>query len=337
MSRRIVTAPRASTLIWQLCRSQIEQHGTSHWILPANICPAVPLALLGAGGSFVFVDIAPDTWCMDIREVRTLLPSKPRPTAILYARTYGVSMRCYSDLAMLRQFVSDDVLLVDDQCSSLPPQTLDNNSSSVADATIFSTGYGKYADLGGGGFAFVASADELPPPPPVGSPEVFPRLERAWKKSIVNGLPLYVDGTASAPSRKAALADPSWLGGPLVPWSSYESRISAALPEISMHKAEINAIYDDGLDFLNRPDSDRTSWRYNIVLSDAEVVSGKIFEAGIFCSRHYYPAPFIFGFGRSYPSAELLASQILNLVNDRNITAGQAGAVVHTIRKHYGK
>jgi hypothetical protein len=84
---KTVLAPRASAILYDVLRSGAER---LTYLLPANVCPIVPITLLKARVPFEFVDIASETLHMDLDQVEDRLRSDPeRYGGILYAHTYG--------------------------------------------------------------------------------------------------------------------------------------------------------------------------------------------------------------------------------------------------------
>jgi hypothetical protein len=61
----IVQAPRASAILYNLLKSQ---DNTDPWLLPANICPIVPLTFFKAGVPFELVDISAENLHMDLEQ-----------------------------------------------------------------------------------------------------------------------------------------------------------------------------------------------------------------------------------------------------------------------------
>ena len=55
---QIVQASRASAILYNLLKSQTNTHP---WLLPANICPIVPITFFKAGVPIEFVDISAET------------------------------------------------------------------------------------------------------------------------------------------------------------------------------------------------------------------------------------------------------------------------------------
>jgi len=144
----VVTAHRASNLIYEMAL----QAPKGVWILPDNVCPAVPLALACAGARIRFVDIDEDTLCLDTKKTTELAQQKDI-TGIVYVRTFGTDVSAADDLAKLRKALPD-ITLIDDRCIGVP-QTHITETSGAADVILFSTGTGKILDLDGGAYGFL--------------------------------------------------------------------------------------------------------------------------------------------------------------------------------------
>ena len=83
----IATANRACSLLY----SFIKEHSGGVWLLPVNVCPDVPLTFCLAKVPFLFVDINPETLCIDIDVVEHILHQSPSEyKGVLFVRTYGV-------------------------------------------------------------------------------------------------------------------------------------------------------------------------------------------------------------------------------------------------------
>ena len=108
-------------LLFNLARSNASRGGI--FLLPANICPAVPLALAAAARGFEFVDIDPVSLGIDWQGVRkrSLARGGPPVAALVYVRTYGAD----SDASQFFREVNaldKNVCLIDDRCLS-PPES----------------------------------------------------------------------------------------------------------------------------------------------------------------------------------------------------------------------
>ncbi|MBU1662154.1 MAG: hypothetical protein KKD28_11865, partial [Chloroflexi bacterium] len=84
---QIVQAPRASAILYNLLKSQ---DNSRPWLLPANICPIVPITFFKAGIPIEFVDISAETLHMDLEQAEGRL-ERDAYGGILYAHTYGES------------------------------------------------------------------------------------------------------------------------------------------------------------------------------------------------------------------------------------------------------
>ena len=82
---QIVQAPRASAILYNLLKSQ---ENINPWLLPANICPIVPITFLKAGIPFEFVDISAKSLHMDLEQAKGRL-ERAEYGGVLYAHTYG--------------------------------------------------------------------------------------------------------------------------------------------------------------------------------------------------------------------------------------------------------
>jgi hypothetical protein len=151
----IVHAHRASAILFDVAASH---HGP--WLIPANVCDIVPQTLRGAGRTFELVDIDPET----LEPSREQIDERARHSAgVVFVRTYGAVHDADAFFASLKA-QRQDFVIVDDRCLCRPD--VDGAAISPhADATLFSTGYAKYVDLGGGGFAHVVEDRQSSPPP----------------------------------------------------------------------------------------------------------------------------------------------------------------------------
>ncbi len=82
---QIIQAPRASAILYNLL---VRRADSRPWLLPANICPIVPITFLKARVPFEFVDISPATLHMDLMQAEERI-KKRKFGGLLYAHTYG--------------------------------------------------------------------------------------------------------------------------------------------------------------------------------------------------------------------------------------------------------
>ena len=116
-------------------------------VLPVNICPDVVDTLKCAGMHVRYVDISPDTLCLDEEEVLTVVD---KAQLILYVHTYGIENDPEDCFKRIKE-KNSDVVIVDDRCLCVPRQV----ERSGADVVLFSMGAKKMIDMGLGGLGYV--------------------------------------------------------------------------------------------------------------------------------------------------------------------------------------
>lgn len=302
---RVVRAPRAATILYNLLVSRAERRP---WLLPANICPIVPVTCAKAGVPFELVDISPATLHLDLERASDLVKTN-RFGGLLYAHSYGDPSTPRPFFAHIKG-LSPDLLVVDDRCLCEPE--LRDLSPSAADVVLYSTGYAKQVDLGSGGYAFIGadvpySAVSLP-----FDATSYERLEASYKASIEQ--------------RTAFIyRDSDWLqtDGNLPTWADYRRQLRGERERWREHRARLVSIYTDALPRELQLDAAYQSWRFNVRVRNQQKLLTAIFSAGLFASRHYTSLSGIMAPGRS-PQAERLGEEVVNLFIDRYFSQEQA-------------
>ena len=82
---KLIQAPRASAILYNILVGRADLRP---WLLPANICPIVPITFLKAQVPFEFVDISASTLHMDLAQAEDLIKQR-KFGGLLYAHTYG--------------------------------------------------------------------------------------------------------------------------------------------------------------------------------------------------------------------------------------------------------
>ena len=308
---QVMLAPRASAILYSLLVSRSDW---LPWLMPANICPIVPITFLKAGVPFELGDIDELTLQIDLERVAPRLRDG-RFGGLLYAHTYGEPSTPHDFFRWLKAS-SPATFIVDDRCLCLPSLEAPSESS---DLTIFSTGQAKVLDLGGGGFGLLRSPATYSTPPLVYSEQDLQALEQDYKVTV------------SAGSRYV-YKDTNWLdvGSPIRSWPEYREQIKEQLPAVMERKAELNDIYTRRLPADLQLPSSYQSWRFNIRVPDQRRVLGAIFAAGLFASGHYASLAGIMAEGQA-PAAAALAGQVVNLFNDHHFTQDMAERVCSVI------
>jgi hypothetical protein len=309
---QIVQAARASAILYSL----LMEHGSQHpWLLPANICPIVPITFLKARVPFQFADISSQTLHMNLDQAGELV-KKRKFGGLLYAHTYGEASAPNEFFESVKSF-SPDLMIIDDRCLCIPDLAPDG--ASQADVQLYSTGYAKIVDLSLGGYAFVSDsinyrAAHLP----------FRRndhdeIEKSYKEFIRR-------------RTKFVYQDSDWLDTETaVPaWDDYRGQIEQGLVEGWEHHALLNQIYARLLPAEIQLPAPFQTWRFNIRVRDKRSILEAIFSSHLFASSHYASLAGIMDDGAA-PQAEALAESVINLFSDHHFTADQAEQVCKII------
>ena len=312
---KIVQAPRASAILYN---TLVSQASDLPWLMPANICPIVPITFFKAGVPFEFVDISAETLHMDWEQAQALI-AKGKHGGVLYAHTYG-ELSTPNDFFAKIKSLDSELLILDDRCLCIPDLEPDYNSG--ADVILYSTGYAKIVELNVGGYAFMT--DEVPYQPQrlIFSAQAHEELEVAYKESI-------------SKNSKFTYRDTDWLetSSDLPNWSDYCQQIKNGLKESMEQRAALNAIYAANLPVEIQLPNAYQMWRFNIRVQNKRRIYEAIFQAGLFASSHYVSLAEIMSQGRA-PQAEALAYEIINLFNDHHFSAQQARQVCAVIMEN---
>ncbi len=296
---KTVVGARASAILYDLL---LAHDGGRTFLLPANVCPIVPLTFLKAKVPFEFVDISPETLHMDLDEAQTRIAGrKEHYGGLLYVHTYGDPSAPNETFAAIKN-ENPALLLIDDRCLCVPD--LEPDPSSAADVILYSTGYAKVVDLNLGGFAFlherlIYEHQSLP-----FQLQDLESVEEDYKRSIRDCQPY-------------SYKDSNWLqtDAEQPTWSRYSERIRNFLKITLIQRENINAVYDALLPADLRLSQNYQLWRYNIRVQDNRTILAAIFAGGLFASAHYASLAGIFGAGTG-ARATALAGQVINLFND---------------------
>lgn len=313
---QIVQAPRASAILYNLLIARADRRP---WLLPANICPIVPITFLKACIPFELVDISAATLNIDLEQAEARVGTR-RYGGLLYAHTYGEPSTPADFFATVRS-IDPDLLIVDDRCLCAPE--LDPESVSQADVSLYSTGYAKFVELNFGGYAFIKQGIAYHAVRLSFEPADLAELERSYKQSVQRG-------------SRFEYHDSGWLEAStdIPAWYDYRRRIESGLAASSARRAELNEIYASRLPLDIQLPAAYQTWRFNIRVKNKVRLLQSIFEAGLFASSHYASLASIMAEGRA-PQAEKLAEEIINLFNDHHFDAERAARICDLIREHY--
>ena len=303
---RTLSANRACGILYRFLRQN-----RGRYLLPANVCPVVPLTFRLAEVDFDFVDINKENLCVD-EEACLSLVKGGHYQGLVFVHTYGTQ---YDPQLFFRQLKSymNGFHIVDDKCLCVPDFTIHRTE---ADLTLFSTGHAKYVDLGRGGFGYLQDGLDL-------STEPLSYLGRAIE-------PIYKD--AFTKGIKISHVPEGWLDAYVFDGISdaYRQCVECEADRMREHKKEINTIYREHLPAVRTLGDEFNSWRYNIIVDNKHDVLTRLFDVGLFASSHYQPSSGLF-VDSFFPNAEWLYAHVINLFNDKYFTKEQALYAAKTI------
>jgi dTDP-4-amino-4,6-dideoxygalactose transaminase len=314
---------RASTVLYKYLRAI----GTEKiFILPANVCPVVPLVFLKAGLKFEFCDINENTLCLNETEVLKRLRHDPENYAgILMVRTYGVESDLSTFFGEIKS-INNRFLVIDDKCLCVPVFIQEEKN---VDLLLFSTGYAKYIDIGYGGYGFISDDD-------VKYEKVKLSGRNNGRSSIKNNFKKIMQDIIFSYEKKVVYhyEDTDWLDhGEAGNFDQYKKTVLKKTESERSYKEKINDFY-----FRNLPSEiilphEFQNWRFNILVPEKENLLNKIFKARLFASSHYLPVAQCFGNYDSPVSKKLYAS-VINLFNNKKVTIPFASKICIIINDH---
>ena len=307
---KTIQAPRASTILYNFLTSQKNERP---WLLPANICPIVPITFMKARVPLEFVDISARTLHMDLDRAQGRIKNRDFG-GILYAHSYGEESTP-EDFFALAKTHNPETLIVDDRCLCIP----DFDVSSSADVVLFSTGYAKIVDLEYGGYAYIREEVDYHPVHLPFDPSSLAQLEQEYKSAVRDRTGFNYQ-------------DREWLATDLeMPhWAEYRKQIETGLKSSLRQRERLNAIYASRLPAEIQLPREYQNWRFNIRVMDQRRVLESIFSAGLFASSHYASLAGIMAEGIA-PQAEVLAAEVVNLFNDHHFDEEKAEQVCDTV------
>lgn len=315
---RISQAPRASAILYHLLVSQANH---LPWLLPANICPIVPITFFKARVSFEFVDISAGTLHTDLEKAEVLIKTR-KYGGLLYAHTYGEASTPREFFANVKS-IDPEFLILDDRCLCIPDLLPDINSS--ADVTLYSTGYAKIVELNFGGYAFMKENVRYQPEQLSFTPQDHDELEKSYKESVSKDTRFIYHDTDWLETDSSLRALPAWY--------DYRHQIESQLNSSLTQRSMLNDIYASRLpEEIQLPRAYQT-WRFNIRVNNKKRIMNAIFNAGSFASSHYASMAGIMSGGEAI-QAEKLASEVINLFNDYHFSVEQAEQVCGIIMEN---
>ena len=271
------------------------------FIIPANSCPIIPLTFLSAGVDFTFIDISAVDYCLDKSKTLASLGNKSI-CGIVWVRSYGIQTD-EEDFFHTIKTLRSDVAIIDDKCLCRPNINLPYTH---ADLTIYSTGYGKFLDLGKGAFAFMNNSKYL-------YEKQATKYVLNHEKDLMNSFYSHLASGMTFKGNQKFF----WLDSQVVDDEKISSQVAENLEKIDQHKNSINTIYIKHLPNGIKLKTQYQDWRFNILVPAHQKgnIIKALFKAKLFASSHYASIPQVFG----KPPAEIASaveSKIINLFND---------------------
>lgn len=317
---RVVVEQRASSVIYNLVKTRIED---GKYLLPANICPIVPLTFFAAGKHFEFIDIDPQTLCLSHSAVeQQLANARERVSGVLFARTYGVHTN-FEPMFARWKAIDPECLIIDDRCLCIADIVAPAASS--ADAILYSTGDVKFAELGHGGYAFLDEQLQYERWPRDFDPADHERLVAQYKAALERQIGF-------------VYSDSNWLDTrkPEFGWPEYRDRIQQCVEQAADQRMELVPIYSNVIPERYCLPPAYQDWRFNITVTRRDEILARIFESGGFASAHYQSLCGIMGSGTD-TVARKLAGEVLNLFIDKHYTAEKAENTAKIIKQELGQ
>lgn len=290
------------------------------YLLPANVCWVVPLTFLKAGIPFEFVDISPQTLCLDMDSVLERTSQEPNCIGgVLFVHSYGAFVECEPFFREVKR-LGPHVRVIDDRCAGMSiPQ---DDSDSIADLTLFSTGYAKIVELKYGGFGVLGEDALYRQHVTPFEQDALTQIEAQCKHAIAEQSPFAYQDTAWLDTRPFNMDV-----------QDYHNRISMKRQTVMAHKQRLNEIYAANLPTEIQLPRRFQDWRFHILVPEKPTLLRSIFEAHLFASSHYPSLVGIFAEGVGRVANEL-ASRIVNLFNDHYFDESQAYRVVEIVNAH---
>ena len=287
---------RASTV---LCNFLKSNHFDKPFLLPANVCPVVPLSFMKAEVEFDFIDID-KTHAMNMRECLRRIKNGSY-SGVLFVNAYGKAFNNEQFYAELKS-VDSAFCIIDDKCLCIPD--LREDLAPYVDLELYSTGYAKYVELSYGGWGIINERFQ------------YKHYDWEYDKDFQNEQDIYL--------KECLLSDKkySWEN---VPWLdpsplnedayTYLSKIDNLIQDTIAHKEIINNIYYEYLPTELQWDLDYANWRFMIEVDNRDYVINKIFDENLFVGKNFPSVSMLFK-GVHMREAEQESNRIINLFND---------------------
>lgn len=320
----IVFESRASVVLYKYLLSNRDE---GYFLLPANICPIVPITFLKAKVPFEFVDIDSRNFCINEEIVTKKIRSRPKKYAgILFNHTYGVDYSPIEFFSGLKNS-APHLKIIDDRCLCIPAIGNPSENSTLIDLILFSTGFSKYANIGFGGIGILRSNNYS-----------FEEISDTYEPKDLENLELQYKHTINSGTRYE-YKETNWLDCriPDENYAAYLGKVNDRIDSVNVHKAKLNSIYSANLDYKMRYSPEFQKWRFNIRVPDKNALLKKIFSSELFASSLYASLGEGIFSEKHFPIASKMFEETINLFNDFCFNEEQALSVCKIVNQHISK
>lgn len=305
-----VTSQRASAILYYYLSSN---HFDKPFLLPANVCPVVPLSFMKAGVGFEFIDID-ESHAMSIPECLDKI-KEGKYCGLVFVHAYGKKYD-NKDFYCDAKKIDSNLCIIDDCCLCIP-EIVDFLPENV-DLCLYSTGYAKYIELSYGAYACFRGEYQI--------------VDYKYDMVDEQKHSAYLKKCLGENDRYILPADYPWLDASNLKMTDeeYFCIIERKLPKVTAEKEKINKIYRNLLPKSIQMGDDFQNWRFMIVVENQQRVLDAIFKAGLFAGTNFPSVSYMFK-GASSPVAETEANHIINLFNDFRVKEEQARKICDVI------
>lgn len=320
MGISVITKSRAQSILYEYADSFFDRKRTV--LIPCNTCESVPLTYLMLGIPFEMVDADPLTMSISLDSVEDKLKKQEKTyQGLHYVCNYGIlNDSILHRIRLLKQTYRLHIIL--DKCLCIPPESVRVQDKELsADLEVYSTGGRKSVDMGGGGFGFTDS-------------NLIPQWHSRCFLSSAQDYRQMKTVFQTSLEQWESCSRLQWLEDkPLEDSHTYFLELAERRKRVLSHKQKLNSIYSERIPSELQVGAYANDWRFQTRLSNRDEVLQLIFKNDLFASNHYRP----WGKGvftpTSYPVAEKIHKEILNLFNDFYFTEDQAVRTAEIIRE----
>lgn len=313
----IIIEQRASVVLYRFLVANCKDF---HFLLPANVCPVVPLTFLKANIDFTFVDIDPVTHSGSFQEYLTSLDAIGKEKkGIVIVNAYG-HKQSSSDFYQCVKSQHPGTVIIEDNCLCIP-ETVGSEPTHLVDLELYSTGSSKFAPIAEEGGYGIYDADKW----------VYSDYCEQYKADEDKDT-FYHLKQCRLHDWTFSYEDCNWLQFiktkelQNLSDEQYLKKVAEQVIRSMEHKKIINAIYDSNLPDSIKMGGGYHNWRYMLLLPKPDLrqkVIDRLEEEGLYASPHYRSVAYMFKNQRCV-NAEKEAPLLLNLFNSEKYTEEMA-------------